>query len=45
MIARGCGGSIVSILRTTYGRAAPATIHSAAAKAGVMSMTQTLAWF
>ena len=43
MIARGAGGSIVSILANYVWTGSPGTIHSAAAKAGVMSMTQTLA--
>jgi NAD(P)-dependent dehydrogenase (short-subunit alcohol dehydrogenase family) len=43
MIARGCGGSIVSILANYVWTGSPGTIHSAAAKAGVMSMTQSLA--
>ena len=43
MIARGEGGSIVSILANYVWTGSPGTIHSAAAKAGVMSMTQTLA--
>jgi NAD(P)-dependent dehydrogenase (short-subunit alcohol dehydrogenase family) len=43
MIARGQGGSIVSILANYVWTGSPGTIHSAAAKAGVMSMTQTLA--
>jgi NAD(P)-dependent dehydrogenase (short-subunit alcohol dehydrogenase family) len=43
MIARGKGGSIVSILANYVWTGSPGTIHSAAAKAGVMSMTQTLA--
>src|SRR6187431_2417335 len=43
MIARGPGGSIVSILANYVWTGSPGTIHSAAAKAGVMSMTQTLA--
>jgi NAD(P)-dependent dehydrogenase (short-subunit alcohol dehydrogenase family) len=43
MIARGRGGSIVSILANYVWTGSPGTIHSAAAKAGVMSMTQTLA--
>jgi NAD(P)-dependent dehydrogenase (short-subunit alcohol dehydrogenase family) len=43
MIARGYGGSIVSILANYVWTGSPGTIHSAAAKAGVMSMTQTLA--
>ena len=43
MIARGRGGSIVNILANYVWTGSPGTIHSAAAKAGVMSMTQTLA--
>jgi NAD(P)-dependent dehydrogenase (short-subunit alcohol dehydrogenase family) len=43
LIARGSGGSIVSILANYVWTGSPGTIHSAAAKAGVMSMTQTLA--
>src|SRR5215207_3304948 len=43
MIGRGKGGSIVSILANYVWTGSPGTIHSAAAKAGVMSMTQTLA--
>jgi NAD(P)-dependent dehydrogenase (short-subunit alcohol dehydrogenase family) len=43
MIASGRGGSIVSILANYVWTGSPGTIHSAAAKAGVMSMTQTLA--
>jgi len=43
MIARGGGGSIVSILANYVWTGSPGTVHSAAAKAGVMSMTQTLA--
>jgi NAD(P)-dependent dehydrogenase (short-subunit alcohol dehydrogenase family) len=43
MIARKRGGSIVSILANYIWTGSPGTIHSAAAKAGVMSMTQTLA--
>src|SRR5512134_90707 len=43
MIARGHGGSIVSILANYVWTGSPGTIHSAAAKAGVLSMTQTLA--
>jgi NAD(P)-dependent dehydrogenase (short-subunit alcohol dehydrogenase family) len=40
----GCkrGGSIVSILANYVWTGSPGTIHSAAAKAGVMSMTRTL---
>jgi len=43
MIGRKRGGSIVSILANYVWTGSPGTIHSAAAKAGVMSMTQTLA--
>ena len=43
MIERGAGGSIVSILANYVWTGSPGTIHSAAAKAGMMSMTQTLA--
>jgi NAD(P)-dependent dehydrogenase (short-subunit alcohol dehydrogenase family) len=43
MIAQGTGGAIVSILANYVWTGSPGTIHSAAAKAGVMSMTQTLA--
>jgi NAD(P)-dependent dehydrogenase (short-subunit alcohol dehydrogenase family) len=43
MIARGGGGSIVSVLANYVWTASPGTIHSAAAKAGVLSMTRTLA--
>ncbi len=43
MIARGGGGSIVSILANYVWTGSAGTVHSAAAKAGVMAMTQTLA--
>ena len=43
MIARGGGGAIVSILANYVWTGSAGTIHSAAAKAGVLSMTQTLA--
>jgi NAD(P)-dependent dehydrogenase (short-subunit alcohol dehydrogenase family) len=43
MIARGGGGSIISILANYVWTGSAGTVHSAAAKAGVMSMTQTLA--
>jgi NAD(P)-dependent dehydrogenase (short-subunit alcohol dehydrogenase family) len=43
MIERGQGGAIVSVLANYVWTGSPGTIHSAAAKAGVMSMTQTLA--
>ena len=41
MIARGNGGSIVSILANYVWTGSAGTVHSAAAKAGVMSMTRT----
>jgi NAD(P)-dependent dehydrogenase (short-subunit alcohol dehydrogenase family) len=43
LLARKAGGSIVSILANYVWTGSAGTIHSAAAKAGVMSMTQTLA--
>src|SRR5215210_2497774 len=43
MIERGKGGAIVSILANYVWTGSAGTVHSAAAKAGVMSMTQTLA--
>ena len=43
MIERGRGGSIVSVLANYVWTGSAGTVHSAAAKAGVMSMTQTLA--
>jgi NAD(P)-dependent dehydrogenase (short-subunit alcohol dehydrogenase family) len=43
MIARAGGGAIVSILANYVWTGSAGTIHSAAAKAGVLSMTQTLA--
>ena len=43
MIARGKGGSIVSVLANYVWTGSAGTVHSAAAKAGVLSMTQTLA--
>jgi NAD(P)-dependent dehydrogenase (short-subunit alcohol dehydrogenase family) len=43
MIARGTGGSIVSILANYVWTGSAGTIHSASAKAGVMAMTRTLA--
>ncbi len=43
LIARKSGGAIVSILANYVWTGSAGTIHSAAAKAGVMSMTQTLA--
>ena len=43
MIHQGRGGAIVSILANYVWTGSAGTVHSAAAKAGVMSMTQTLA--
>ena len=43
LIARGRGGAILSILANYVWTGSAGTIHSAAAKAGVLSMTQTLA--
>ena len=43
MIDKGRGGSIISILANYVWTGSAGTVHSAAAKAGVMSMTQTLA--
>jgi NAD(P)-dependent dehydrogenase (short-subunit alcohol dehydrogenase family) len=43
MIQRGRGGTIVSVLANYVWTGSAGTVHSAAAKAGVMSMTQTLA--
>jgi NAD(P)-dependent dehydrogenase (short-subunit alcohol dehydrogenase family) len=43
MIARGGGGAIVSILANYVWTGSAGTVHSAAAKAGVMSLTRTLA--
>jgi NAD(P)-dependent dehydrogenase (short-subunit alcohol dehydrogenase family) len=43
MIARKHGGTILSILANYVWTGSPGTVHSAAAKAGVMSLTQTLA--
>jgi NAD(P)-dependent dehydrogenase (short-subunit alcohol dehydrogenase family) len=43
MIASGNGGTIVNIGATYAWTGNPLTVHSAAAKAGVLSMTQTLA--
>lgn len=42
-IQRGAGGTIVSILANYVWTGSAGTVHSAAAKAGVMSLTQTLA--
>jgi NAD(P)-dependent dehydrogenase (short-subunit alcohol dehydrogenase family) len=43
MIARGTGGAILSVLANYVWTGSAGTVHSAAAKAGVMAMTQTLA--
>jgi len=43
MIAGGHGGAIVSIVATYAWTGSAGVVHSAAAKAGVMAMTQTLA--
>lgn len=43
MIERGAGGSIVNVVATYAWTGGPGTIHSASAKAGVLSMTETLA--
>ena len=43
LISRGAGGSIVSILANYVWTGSAGTVHSAAAKAGVLAMTQTLA--
>lgn len=43
MIAQGRGGNILSILATYAWNGGPGTVHSAAAKAGVLALTRTLA--
>ncbi|NWJ48529.1 MAG: SDR family oxidoreductase [Chloroflexi bacterium] len=43
MIAQGSGGKIVNVIATYVWTGAPGTVPSAAAKAGVLSMTQSLA--
>ena len=43
MIAQGRGGKILSVLATYAWTGGPGTVHSAAAKAGVLAMTRTLA--
>jgi NAD(P)-dependent dehydrogenase (short-subunit alcohol dehydrogenase family) len=43
LISRGAGGSIVSILANYVWTGSAGTVHSAAAKAGVLAMSQTLA--
>jgi NAD(P)-dependent dehydrogenase (short-subunit alcohol dehydrogenase family) len=43
MIAQGRGGKILSVLVSYAWMGGPGTVHSAAAKAGVLAMTRTLA--
>ena len=43
MIAQGRGGKILNILATYAWNGGPGTVHSAAAKAGVLALTRTLA--
>ncbi len=43
MIAQGRGGNILNVLSTYAWTGGPGTVHSAAAKAGVLAMTRTLA--
>jgi NAD(P)-dependent dehydrogenase (short-subunit alcohol dehydrogenase family) len=43
MIAQGDGGAIVSVLASYAWTGGPGTVHSAAAKAGLLAMTRTLA--
>lgn len=43
LLERGAPGAIVSILANYVWTGSPGTVHSAAAKAGVLAMTQTLA--
>lgn len=43
MIAQGEGGSILNVIANYAWTGAPGVVHSASAKAGVMTMTQTLA--
>jgi NAD(P)-dependent dehydrogenase (short-subunit alcohol dehydrogenase family) len=43
MIASGRGGKILNVLATYCWTGGPGTVHSAAAKAGVLAMTRTLA--
>ena len=43
MIAQGDGGSILNVIANYAWTGAPGVVHSASAKAGVMTMTQTLA--
>jgi NAD(P)-dependent dehydrogenase (short-subunit alcohol dehydrogenase family) len=43
MIAQGGGGAIVSVIASYAWTGGPGTVHSAAAKAGLIAMTRTLA--
>src|SRR5439155_93386 len=43
MIAQGDGGSILSVIASYAWTGGPGTVHSAAAKAGLLAMTKTLA--
>ncbi|HET7172834.1 MAG TPA: SDR family oxidoreductase [Nocardioidaceae bacterium] len=43
MIARGSGGTVLSVVFNTQEHPIPGNVHSAAARAGVMQMTRTLA--
>jgi len=43
LLARGAGGEIVNVVATYAWTGGPGTIHSAAAKAGVVNLTRTLA--
>src|SRR5437660_1584096 len=43
LIARGAGGQIVNIVASYAWTGGPGTVHSAAAKAGVVALTRTLA--
>ncbi|MGH7685073.1 MAG: SDR family NAD(P)-dependent oxidoreductase, partial [Vulcanimicrobiaceae bacterium] len=43
MIASGRGGSMINIVATYAWHAQPGTVHSAAAKAGVLALTRSLA--
>jgi NAD(P)-dependent dehydrogenase (short-subunit alcohol dehydrogenase family) len=43
MIARGTGGAVLNVVATYAWTGGPGTVHSAAAKAGVLAMTRTLA--
>jgi len=43
MIARGTGGAVLNVVATYAWTGGPGTVHSAAAKAGVLALTRTLA--